>query len=190
MKAKTLKDLLIEKLIRKGAAHGTTKRGAYWTPVKGEYFEKIRRSGGDGIGNSAPDVSFYLELRHFRDGTVKAVIVRVAWHQNGSYSGAGTTYADASSVLDCTTAEEVVVALKAISMDEESVISERGSEWITAACIAFGLPESAPAPDEEDTRSAAAAAATAAALAACSGPNHMLSHPSFRPTPTPTPTQT
>lgn len=160
---KTLKSLIIDRKIRKGTAHGTTKRGAYWTLADkpNEYFAILRRSGGDGIGQSAPDVTHGLELRHFRSGEVRAVIVRDAYHQNGSYSSGGTSYHDASAILDCVTVEDVIVALKAAGTEESgSVYSDGKVENLTRALVALGLPVSAPAPDEEANPEAATAEAS------------------------------
>lgn len=145
---KTLKDIIIASKIRKGPAHGTTKRGAFWTFVEDEYFAKLRRSGGDGIGENSPDVTHYLDFRHFRDGSVTAVITRDAYHQNGGYSGGGKEQIDASEILGCTTIEDVEIALKGIGRDE-SVIGS--SHNLRPTLHALGLPESAPAPDEVAT---------------------------------------
>jgi hypothetical protein len=143
----TLADLIRARRCRKGAAAGTTKRGAYWLaadPVK------IRSSGGDGVGASAPDTDFHLLLRHFRDDQVVPTIRRHSWHQN---SGNRCTYQGAGLLGACTSIEEVVVALKSFAMpdgcgDDEPVYSDRYAEELAAALGALGLPQSAPAPDE------------------------------------------
>ena len=143
---KTLKDLIIEAKCRKGEAHGTTKRGAYWncgTPAK------IRSYGGDGIGNSGSSVTHCLELRHFRNGEVAAIVHVDAWHQNGSYAGAGDWWHDVSGILGSTTIEEVIVALKGERFDDTPAYSEWGKGNLVEALSKLGLPEAASAPDEE-----------------------------------------
>lgn len=145
---KTLKTLVEEAKCRKGAADGTTKRGAYWLacqPIK------TRRAGGDGIGNSGADITYLLELRHYRSGEVSAVIHNDSWHQNGSHSGGGDSYHQMPAVLDCATVEEVIVALKAGvegCYGRETCISSNFEESLSAALAALSMPEYATAPDE------------------------------------------
>ena len=146
---KTLKDLIIEAKCRKGEAHGTTKRGAYWCPFgKDQYFSLTANRGGDGIGNSSATVKVGLDLRHFRDGTVSAVLVREDWHENHGTQSATT---NADQLLNCTTAEEVVVALRGIDLinDGGPALGKGYVDDVIADCVAIGMPKSAPAPDEE-----------------------------------------
>ena len=148
---KTLKELIIEAKCRKGEAHGTTKRGAYWCPFVSDadsYFVVTGDRGGDGIGQNAADVTVGLDLRHFRDGTVSAVLEHASYHQNTGHKLNSTTNAD--QLLNCTTAEEVVVALRGIELinDCGQALSTRCVEKIIARCVEIGMPKAAPAPDE------------------------------------------
>jgi len=140
---KTLSDLIVAAKCRKGAAAGTTKKGAYWLAVEPI---KIRCFGGDGIGQSSADCTNYLELRHFRDGAVSIVIHYNSWHQN---HGMSDTYQSHIGLPMCETVEDVIVALKSANDDGVSAYSDRMEENLTEALVAFGLPESAPAPDED-----------------------------------------
>lgn len=144
---KTLKELVIASKCRKGQASGRTKRGAFWVAL----CVVTRRCGGDGIGNSGADVTYSLELRHYRDGGVSATIKRDSWHQN---SGTDVRYEGCGSVLDCATAEEVVCALKGISFSDfydhtDHVLSSLKEDEVIAALVDFGLAPCEPAPDEE-----------------------------------------
>jgi len=149
---KTLKDYIVDQKCRKGPAAGTTKNGTYWLacdPIK------IQDAGGDGIGCNAPSVAYYLRLRHFRDGAVRPQIHRKAWHQNGSYSGAGNQYYGCDQIITCTTVEDVIVALKSINIDEsdcyaEHVYHDIFADDLTAALTGIGMPVSMPPPDEPD----------------------------------------
>lgn len=148
MAPKTLKELIIEKKCRKGEAHGTTKRGAYWCPyVRTQYFVVTAGRGGDGIGQSAADITVGLDLRHYRDGTVSAVLVRERYHQN---EGTTKQITNADCVLSTTTVEDVVVALKGVSLidDGGAAISNYCVYGVVKECVAFGMPEAAPSPDD------------------------------------------
>ncbi len=144
---KTLKELIADRKCRKGAAAGTTKRGAYWLacePIK------IRSYGGDGIGQSAPDIDHHLELRHYRSGEIRAMVCRNARHQN---SGTSTRYSPAE-LLDCTTSEQVIVALKGSQVEcgydySEHAYSDYFADSLTKTLAALGMPDSEPAPDEQ-----------------------------------------
>jgi hypothetical protein len=143
---KTLKDLIISARFRKGTAHGTTKRGAYWTQNEDNYFCCTRRAGGEGIGQSGPDIKYGLDFRHFRSGEVHAVIVCEAYHQN---TGKSEITVNSDGLLGATTAEDVIIALKGIDMDGNPVLSKSREEELTQELVRFGLPACAPAPDEE-----------------------------------------
>ena len=148
---KTLKDLIIDNKCRRGPADATTKRGAFWLcpgAVDRGIAIKIRRAGGDGIGQSSPDVTYSIHLRHYRSGEVRAMVERDAYHQNGSYSGGGTDWIDVSEILGATTIEEVVVALLAAGGDAGPVYSKRYSGDLTKLLSGLGLPVCAPSPDE------------------------------------------
>lgn len=147
---KTLVQLVEATKCRKGKADGTTKKGAFWLAA-----EIMTRSfGGDGIGQSAADMDYSLQLRHFRNGAVTTVMHYHAWHQNS-----GTVHAyHPANVGDCKTVEEVIVALKGMKVGSgyypENVYSDRFEEKLTAALVAIGMSEMEPAPDEEDPETA------------------------------------
>lgn len=144
---KTLRELVENLKCRKGTAAGTTKNGAFWLacePIK------IRRFGGDGIGNSGPDITYYLLIRHFRDGAVRCTINRAAYHQNGSYSGGGDSYFGIDNISNCNTIEEIIVALKAYRSDyDEMIYSDYCEKHLVSALTALGITMSAAAPDEQ-----------------------------------------
>lgn len=144
----TLSEIIESQHCRRGKAAGTTKRGAFWLacePIR------IRSYGGDGIGQNAADMENMLHLRHFRDGDVRATIRVWSWHQNG---GDHSTYMDASSILTAQSVEDVIVALKAIRVEDDyegygaPAYSDHEEDKLTAALTALGMPVSAPAPDE------------------------------------------
>lgn len=143
----TLKNIIEAMKIRKGPAHGTTKRGAFWTPSKDRYIACLRWTGGDGIGQSSPDVHFYLEIRHFRSGEMRAIVVRDAYHQNGEYAGAGKSVTDVTPVLDAQTAEDALVVLKGIRTQSGESVVDVGKDLV-AVLVGLGLPDAMPAPDE------------------------------------------
>jgi len=139
--AQTLREAIEQSKCRKGKADGTTKRGAYWLAAD----IKIRSCGGDGIGQSSPDVKWYLELRHYRSGEVRPTINHRSWHQN---DGDGNQYFGRSDLCDCTTIEEVVVNLK-LGVEEWGTCY--GDDWYTDlrdALGALGLREADTSPDE------------------------------------------
>jgi hypothetical protein len=140
---KTLQELIVAAKCRKGAAAGTTKKGAYWLacePIK------IRVYGGDGIGQSSPDCTNFLELRHFRDGSVQTVVEFASWHQN--QGGRRESYVTVPALAMCETVEDVIVCLKSCGT-EVAAYSDKMEDKLTDGLVAFGLPVSAPAPDEE-----------------------------------------
>lgn len=140
---KTIKELIIAAKCRKGEAYGTTKHGAFWLAVAPI---NIGGGGGDGIGQSAPNVDHFLQLRHYRDGVVKAMIHRSSWHQN---HGHHESYKDAPELLGCSTIEEVFVALKGMEVDDRPVYAAFAKERIEKAMAEFGLPMATPAPDDD-----------------------------------------
>jgi hypothetical protein len=144
---KTLKELIEGTKCRKGTAEGTTKDGAYWLATKPIL---IRSFGGDGIGQSSTDLRNYLELRHYRDGSVCAVINFHGWHQN---YGTSNRYKFVNGLLECCTVEDVAVYLKGTKDADEDyeakVYSDRCSSDLENALVALGLPIAPPSPDEE-----------------------------------------
>jgi hypothetical protein len=142
----TLKEAVQKERCRKGKADGITKRGAYWLACEPIV---LRRAGGDGIGQSAPDITWSLEIRHFRDNSVVPTLHRSAWHQNGSYSGGGDRYFIREGLADVTTVEEAIANLKAGTSEEHCYHSSRYAE-VRDALLALGLPEAAPSPDDAE----------------------------------------
>lgn len=139
----TLQDLIIASKCRKGKSHAITAKGAYWLalpPVK------IRRYGGDGIGQSYADRANSLELRHYRDGNVEAVVVAESWHQNYGHH-VEEIHTPATT---CTTAEEVVVALKNLTISDLESCSDYFQQDLIDALVSISLPEyEIPSPDDE-----------------------------------------
>ena len=76
---KTFAEIVREKKCRRGKASGIDESGAYWNAIKPI---TTKMSGGTGIGNSEPQVSFYLEARHYRAGQIMIGVVRESLHQN------------------------------------------------------------------------------------------------------------
>lgn len=134
---KTLKDLLIARKIRKGTAHGTTKRGAFWLLEGKDRATKIRQDSSD--------LTYWLDLRHYRSGEVSAVVDVESWHQN---YGLKHHYIRANEVLNCSTVEEVIVTLKGIRDEDSPVYSDLQSTELTKTLVDLGLPLSVPPPDE------------------------------------------
>jgi hypothetical protein len=139
---KTLKELVVEKKCRKGPAFGTTKNGAFWMAVEPI---KIRGFGGDGVGNNPSSRTNYLQLRHYRDGAVKAVVNWRSWHQNAGDSNEYVTV----DILDCITIEEVVVSLKKASCDGNNAYSDRWQSELTGVLLGLGMCETLPSPDDD-----------------------------------------
>jgi len=144
----TLSEIIESQHCRRGKAAGTTKHGAFWNACENIC---IRSYGGDGIGQNASDKAHDLQLRHYRDGRVKATVRVWTWHQN---HGHHHTYVAVPSVLACDTVEGVIVALKAIRVDDQygdgvPAYSDYQQDALTAALVALGMPLAAPAPDDE-----------------------------------------
>ena len=138
---KTLKEIVEDCHCRKGKSDGITKRGAYWLacdPIV------CRQSGGTGCGQSSPEVTYYLQIRHYRSGEVRALVHRDAWHQNGIYSGAGDIYTSVPEIAAATTVEKVISALMAAD-----AYSSRHYQELESALRFIGLPLSEPSPDGE-----------------------------------------
>lgn len=145
----TVREAIEQAHCRQGKAAGTTKDGAYWLACEAI---PLRSYGGDGIGQSAPSMTSELELRHYRNGMVRARCHFTSWHQNGSYSGGGDSqYVGADKILGCETAEDVIVALKDLrygaGYDSGTPVYGYGAH--VAECLAaLGIREAAPTPDE------------------------------------------
>ena len=144
----TLKELIVASKCRRGQSKGKTKSGAFWRAAD----IRTRSFGGDGIGNSGASQTVDLELRHFRDGDVKALLIWSSWHQNG---GADDVHCDAGAILDCTTVEGVIAVLKGIKIRDDGwhdssthAYSDYFEDDLTNALNELGLPTAGPAPDE------------------------------------------
>lgn len=146
---KTLKDIAIERKSRKGAARATTPDGAYWLPIR----VKLMAAGGDGIGQSAASHQYYLTVRHYRSGDVRAYVEDEGYHQN---NGSWTVRTRCSEVLDATNHEELLIALKKSHFDPDDGepyrvrVSELGEARLEKEIPE--LPDSPPAPDEDGVR--------------------------------------
>lgn len=141
----TIREAIEATKCRKGTADGTTKDGAYWLAIPPV---KIRRWGGDGIGNSGADMTTKLELRHYRSGETRAVAHVDGWHQNGGTRDQWHRL----DILDCATVEDVIVALKcgvSGDYDRETVYSDLCEDALQDALAKLGLAVSAPSPDEQ-----------------------------------------
>jgi hypothetical protein len=144
----TLTELVEARKCRKGSAVGTTKRGAYWLacePIT------LRRGGGDGIGNSAADRTYTLELRHYRNGEVRCLVGYTAWHQNYDRSG----YQCVEQLGKCVTIEQVICELKGSRYSRaegdyggDHVYSDLHEGDVTTALTKLGMAAAEPAPDE------------------------------------------
>jgi hypothetical protein len=157
---KTLKELIEETKCRKGKACGTNKRGAWWLAVDtaeydGEAGILIKAGGGDGVGQSAPTYRVYLQLRHYRNGDVGAVIQRASWHGNTGDNYNYTTLkhcggndAPIIGILAARTVEDAVVALKAADF-EDACYSDTCYDELRDGLIGIGMPEAEQGPDEE-----------------------------------------
>jgi len=140
---KTLNELIVSAKCRKGASAGTNKHGAFWFACEPII---IRRFGGDGIGETDANCVNYLQLRHYRDGSVKAVVNSYSWHQNHGHCD---TYRTADNLLDRTTVEDVIVCFKNISDKGSHAYSDSRKNELTEALTALGMIEALPAPDAE-----------------------------------------
>lgn len=147
----TLQDLIIATKCRKGKAAGITAHGAYWLAIPPI---KIRRFGGDGIGQTSPDLTNYLELRHYRNGTVCTYIRHESWHQNYGHE----TQIIGVDLEEKTTIEEVQVKFKNMTVAGYHPLSDYFQEEFIAALSSIGLPEyEIPSPDDEPETPAPAA---------------------------------
>jgi hypothetical protein len=139
---KTLEDLIIEAKCRSGKPYEISEDGAYWL-----YTDRItlKRTGGDGIGQSTADISYILELRHYRNDDVRAIIIVELWHEN---YGKKTEEINADSVLSCTCVEELIIALLKLRDEREGKCCDTTfvRPWYWEHCT--GLPLGKPAPDD------------------------------------------
>lgn len=146
MKTKTLGELIVARRCRKGAAIGISPRGAYWHPAKPV---TINRAGGDGVGNSACDLTMKLELRNYRSGLVEVVVRVESWHQNTSSRTRVVLNNDLRQVLQATTAEDVIATLLGLGDGHNGPLySDRFEADLIAWLGGLGLPACLPAPDD------------------------------------------
>ena len=132
---------------RTGESAGKTGLGAYWLAAEPIV---VRRLGGDGIGENSADQTITLELRHYRSGAVEAVIHWTSWHQN---DGQNDQYQEWPSLLDCSSIEDVIIALKYDTFGpcEKPVYSDGREDDLTVALSALGLPVAPPSPDDSES---------------------------------------
>lgn len=149
---KTLKELIINTKCRKGKSRAIDKRGAFWL-AHPEI--EIRSWGGDGVGQARPSCTNFLELRHYRDGTVVACVTFQRWHQN---TGTTEYVRTVDEILSCTDIESVVVALKNVPNERlypesedyfPDLYSDSKHVYLSSALIGLGLSEAPQPPDEE-----------------------------------------
>lgn len=139
----TLKNYVEAQKCRKGSADGTTKKGAYWLAADEV---KIRSYGGDGIGSNSSDKGHFLQLRHFRDGSVSAIVHYNSSHQN---YGSQSSY-HAVAITECETVEDVIVVLKGCTIHETHAFSENYRDELIAFLTGLGMPIAHSAPDDEE----------------------------------------
>ena len=142
---KTIESAAIAIKCRKGKSAGITKNGAYWIALE----TLTLTAGGDGIGQSAAQIEYRLQLRHYRSGLVTAAIVRSSWQQN---HGINSTVLAAPAILACETAEEVISALQKVACADEygfdaECVEPFFHEQIALALGEIGIPEAAASPD-------------------------------------------
>lgn len=136
----TLKDIILNARCRKGAAYSIDIDGAYWLPFSPI---RLRRTGGDGIGNNARDVEYLLEFRHYRSGEVRAAVHEHSWHQN---TGSSSVYYTID-ICDLTTGEDVIRVL--LAADHECVGNGgRDGQFIIEKLAHVGLKPCDPSPDD------------------------------------------
>jgi len=145
----TLADLISSAKCRTGKAHAITDKGAYWLAAEPIV---IKSYGGDGIGQSRADMRNHLELRHYRDGKRRVVIVTTTWHQNYGRD----TITQETSLCSSETVEDVVISLKNTTIGDSDydgsdiAFSDYNYDNLAASLMSFGLPEyPIPSPDEE-----------------------------------------
>jgi hypothetical protein len=146
--AKTVRDIITNRHIRKGQSTGITSDGAFWIADTGDRDNNLSCGGGDGIGESAEDVGWYINIRHYRNGEVRCYLSRETWHQN---EGTRICKTRADDILDAVTIEEVIQLIRSHKIDngyERSVVqlSDEGCDRLRKYLPE--LPESIPSPDE------------------------------------------
>ena len=141
---KTLQECVEALRCRTGKANGTTKDGAYWLAIDDVL---LKNAGGDGIGQNAPDLKWFLQIRHYRGGEVRVVVVRQSWHQN---QGDSTQYRSIPAG-DLLTVEGAVVLLKSgvsFGCESETCYSDSRYDDLKLALTTIGLAEFEPGPDD------------------------------------------
>ena len=144
----TLRDIITDRKTRKGQAAKITRDGAYW-----ETAIEINSEGGDGIGQAVSNITWYIEVRHYRAGDLRAYINRHSWHQN---SGTRDLRTRADDLLECQTIEDLIqVAESHEVVDRNDPCGYREEVRVSDRCrerLPDDLPEMAvslPAPDED-----------------------------------------
>ena len=131
-----LAGLLRARKARKGKPSGSNAGGSYWALVNAE----IRSYGGDGIGQSDADKRDFFVVRHYRDGSLSALVRTEAHHQN---TGVIRETSEVPEALKVRTIEELVVCLKAANFR----VTGDGVRALIEAIPE--LPEAPTAPDED-----------------------------------------
>lgn len=144
---KTLKELIVAARCRKGDAAGIDECGEWWQ-AGGTI--KTARSGGDGIGNSAPSVRCDLQMRHYRTGSVVVGVLVERWHQN---VGTRSEWVPLPGIEAAETAADVVAFLMRWNEDL-TVLSDWCRSYLVEELGTFGLLASAPSPDEDSPEAA------------------------------------
>ena len=137
----TLKELIEAKKCRKGQSSGITSDGAYWLAIEPV---KIRSYGGDGVGNNGTNWTHYLELRHYRNGSVECIVECRGWHQNHREISENHV----APLGSAETVEHVIARLKSMKCGESKAYSDKFQPELTAALVSIGMAESLPSPDE------------------------------------------
>ena len=142
---RTLKELIVAARCRKGEPAGIDAAGEWWQAGS---TVKSARSGGDGIGNSAPSVRCDLQMRHYRTGSVVVGVLVERWHQN---VGTRSEWVPLPGIEESQTSADVVSFLMRWNECRGlTVLSAWCQNYVVEELGGFGLPASAPGPDESE----------------------------------------
>ena len=101
---KTLKEIAIARKSRNGPAARITHDGAYWLAAE----PLIASGGGDGVGQNSAHSKYYLDIRHYRSGDLRAYISCHSWHQN---DGDTVERTRADDCLEAPTIEDLIACI-------------------------------------------------------------------------------
>ncbi len=134
---KTVKEIVIDRKIRKGPARKITKDGAYW-----EVSTCIRSHGGDGFGQNSSDLKDWMDIRHYRSGEIRGYITMEIWHQN---DGTNFERTRADDLLDCATIEDIIQAVSGhLINDTPCGVSAYGRDQLILEFPELPLAEKSP----------------------------------------------